>query len=486
MDNSNDSSQNNPQKPASNSQDSQTSSDIQQPYQDLNPPDTDFEIGGLQYKKEENKVKPDIPPPPPWKGKIGNESKDNREKFVNFSPAPTDTGHIISAHQQVPKDSKNYFKTTLLISFIIALIVGLTAGGYFLYNYIYDPIRVIEKSVTNIQNAKSFSADVAFNTQDTLIDINVKADLQNSDYEYSRVQLDIQNIFDEVGHNLVVLLVFNSIDMFINTNYLYTPAIDAYYNTIFPEVAQFDSYKLIKILLTGEKWLHIKSEELNAASGEGVSITKSQEENISEKFANAIVVKSYDRNFSKNDKNYYKITVGFDKEKLIEFVNSFKDLDLDIQLKDINALVKIVNATDGWNSELIEILIDKETGYLESISVSIPNIPDGALEQSLDEAIEEESGGITNQLYGVFESTINDIIEEEDKEENKINYIGTVTLSNYNSAPAGERPEKVIELQELTNALNNEAPIISQLLLFPLLEKPQDLPPVYGDFDKIF
>ena len=71
------------------------------------------------------------------------------------------------------------------------------------------------------------------------------------------------------------------------------------------------------------------------------------------------------------------MTIGLDKVKLVAALESLKDMDLDVKVSQINALIKVVNAVNNWDSDLVEIYL--KDGYISVVILSLPEIPEAAL-----------------------------------------------------------------------------------------------------------
>lgn len=400
-------------------------------------------------------------PAPPW--------KQPSHLTSSFVPAPSETGHIISAAEEPIQPKSAKIKKIALAVIAFAVILALSGAGLFLFNYINNPLRLIAKSFEYLNKANSFTVNATFTEDQDFGKASVMLDYQKAPLVFSRTQVKITNINKEPLHNLTALFIFNSVETFFQATYSKIDIIENELTLVFPEILSLRSYQVARPLLKGEKWLHIETPETEEGYQEGgIEISEEKEKELNEKFVNSVIVRNHKRNFEKDSEQYHKIILGFDKEKLIEFIETVKTLDLEVELKDINALIKIVQSVESWDKDLVEILIEKE-GNLHSLSLSLPKIPDDALKVGIKESVNEKSA--IGAFSDILSDKISGILEKPSAAE--LIYIGKAVFSNYNRAPGAEKPAEIIEVKELTLALEKDMPIILQMMLLQLQEVPQ-------------
>lgn len=423
---------------------------------------------------------PDAPEPEP----VYQASKETSPETTQSSspsqrpsaPYTTEVNHVIEGPDKPIKPVKTRLRKILLALILLILLTGVGVGGAYLYNYVYDPLKIIAKSFEKLEYTNSFTINADFAESEDFGKPSLMLDYHKLPPKLSRAQFKMLNIGNDPAHSLLFLLIFSSNESFIQTSYSKIDEIENQIRIIFPEILSLHTYQLAQPLLKGEKWLRIETPETEGVRQEGeIQISKEQEENLNEKFIDSIVVRSYKRSFVKDGIKYHKIILGFDKEGLVEFIDAFKDLDLEIELKDINAAIKIINSVESWEEDLVEILIDKETGNLCSLSLSAPKIPEDALETTIEESVGEKEN--VSYLYNLFSEKISDFVKPSTS--TKLVYLGKAIFSNYNSAPIAERPTQIIKFEELTLAFKQDLPILLQMTLYslqPPSQQPLDLP----------
>lgn len=385
-----------------------------------------------------------------------------------------EVGHVIpGAVQPVIPAKKTIFKTLVILIFVIVTI-GVVSSGVYLYSYLNNPLRLVGEGFKELDTANSFSTNISFAESKEFGNTTLLLDYQRSQLLFSRAQIKITNLGNEPGHELLVLFIFRDNESYIQANYSEIDKIENELRLISPEILTLQTYQLTKPIIRGEKWLHVTiSEDAQESRPQGgIEISEEKEKELNDKFINSIEVRSFERNYTKDGKKYYKIILGFKKEELVDFAETFKDLDLDINLKDINAVVKIVESVDSWNDDLVEILIEKESGNLYSLSLSLPKIPEDALSASVKESVEGKEN--ISYFSELFSEKISEVVEPKDS--TKLTYIGKAVFTNYNQAPSSERPAGVVEAEEFSRAFEQDLPFFLQIIF----REYQQLPELYG------
>ena len=380
-------------------------------------------------------------------------------------PSPTstykdDVNHVIEGDGKIPKNKRAFLKKATLVVVFVLLALATTAGGYYAYNFLFNPLALLGQSLKQIENADSFSAYTTFAHQENIGNVSAMIDYHKAPLNFSRGQLNITNINNEVGHKLLLMFLINSYDTYVQASYSEIDIVENQLRLLSPEMLSLRTYQLIQPALKGQKWVHFKipQEEFQPESG-GIEISPEKERELNEKFINTIIVRSHEKNFIEDGKKYRKIVLGFDKEKLVEFIEAFKALDLEVNLKDINSLIKVVKSVENWNEDLVTILLEKNTNNLHSLSVYLPKIPENALETSLEESVKEN-----DSIFAYSElilEKLNNIIP--DSQETNLIFLGKVIFSNYNKAPRGKRPSQIVESEEISSAIEGDLPYLMQM-----------------------
>jgi len=384
------------------------------------------------------------------------------------SPAPditipsayqSDVNHVIEGSgKPIKKNSKVMLKIMLFL-IIVIVASGLTGGFIILKNYRNDPLRLIAKSFENLESASSFTAHALFPGNENYTSADLNIDYHKAPYLLSRGQIKITNINSEMGNNLLILAIFNSSDSYIQASYSKIDILESQINVLYPQISGLETYQLIIPVIKGQKWLHLNNNS-EQPSPDGVQISEEKQKEINQKFIDSIIVRSHDANFKSGDSSYHKILLGFDEPKLIEFIKSFKSLDLEIELKQINSLIKIMQSAENWNDDIVEILIEKDSGNLYSLSLSLPKFPEDALEETIEENLQSEESIET--FVELFSNKLKDAIKPEISKE--LLYIGRVEITNYNQAQSAQIPSPQVEQKEIEDAIERDLPFILQAM----------------------
>ena len=405
---------------------------------------------------------------------LDQSSMPNQENTTsdNFqSPYQGDVNHVIEGTgKPVKKGSKIAIKMILFL-ILITVLSGLGGGFIILQNYRNDPLRLISKSFNNLESASSYSLHVALakNAQYGLVDLSI--DYHKAPFLFSRGQAKITSIGSELGHNLLILAIFNTEGSFVQTSYSKIDTLTSQLNLLYPQITALETYQLILPVIKGQKWLHLTTPQDTQTQG-GVEISEEKVKELNNKFIESIIVRSHDANYKLEDSKYHRIVLGFDEPKLVEFIEVLKSLDLEIELKQINSLIKIVQSVENWNGDIVEILIEKDTGNLFSLALSLPKIPEDALEQSIDESVPDQS--VFSPLTEYILPKLKDVITPP--AHNNLTFIGKVEFINYNQAPSTQKPSPTLEQIEIEQAFEKDLPLILQAIFLQLSEESQSEP----------
>lgn len=373
-----------------------------------------------------------------------------------------DISHVIEGRGKPPKKTKKTAIKLALFLIVIIVTAGLAGGFYILNNFKNNPLRLISESFAKAESANSYSAKATLTQTQSVGNVEFLVDYHKAPLLFSRGQLKINSIGGEIGNNILILAIFNSTDQFIQASYSKIDELENQIGLYYPDATNLQTYKLILPVIKGQKWLHISTPDDNSRPNQNhVEISQDKQDELDKKFLDSIVVRDHETNYKIGETKYHKIILGFDKDKLVSFIEALRSLDLNVQLSEINSLIRIVQSVDSWNDNLVEILIEKETGSLYSLSLSIPKIPEDALQQSLEESVSNQ--GTFSTFSNLFSDKLNDVIAP--KGTSDLVYIGKVELTNYNLAPSAQRPAPILEQTQLQQAFQYDLPYILQAAL---------------------
>src|SRR3990170_4890127 len=376
---------------------------------------------------------------PPWRFRqsIPAETFDIQTK-ENFTP-PKDLDHVIPATKPIEK-KKNLPTRIFILLIYIVILTGLAISSVFLYKLINNPLKTLSMAFKQLEATSSFSlkTELDKNLTDNYKTGNLTFDI---DYHklsprYSRARLSAEGLGGKNGDDITLFFIFNKEESFFSAQYSRLAEFENQISQDNPEIAALASYQMILPVFKGEKWLYMKSQ----AEAGGLSVETGKERKLNEKFLKALIVKSYDKNYELGGSKYQRIVLGFDKKALLEFTESLKTLSFDIPLKDINALIRIVDSIPSLNQDLIVFLIEKKSGNLHSIGISIPAIPKDVLVGGV-----VEKGGKNASLENFSKLILEKISDSLAKKEGSTIKVADVTFSNLGSVPFVQRPPDTIE-----------------------------------------
>lgn len=342
----------------------------------------------------------------------------------------------------------------ILVAVIGALLLSV-GGGYGVYTYYITPQQAqdqIAKAWDKFESATSVSAEADM----PLLQSRLAADLH--DDQLSRIQLRV----DQPAWQWTLGVLLSETDLYAQSLFSQMSALEKEIEQSFP-ITQTSTYQLLSPALYGQKWFHMtlpKTDDAVTNRSDDGQISEKDQKKIAQKAKDAIVVRQYNRNYNYQGNTYQRIVVGLKKDQLVELLEMMKDLDISVQLDQINALIKLVKSVATWDDDLVDILIDKE-GHFASIAVSLPEIPEEALKESIREGAGKDSG-----IAGMLEGPAGGLQQLfKDKKQGKLVQVGTITLTNYNNAPPVQQPQELVEFDQVIIYAQQEfAPIISQLM----------------------
>ncbi len=385
---------------------------------------------------------------------------------ASFLDGNQNLGSVISTESLNKKGiAIKIIKKILIGLIVLSILAGLSYAGYLFYFRYINPVGIISKSVESTQKLESFTINFNFPKKDGSPSIEAFADYHKSPNIYSRAQLSINNMGNDPANSVLFMIIANKSSIFLQGSYSKYEILENTIKRDTPEILALESYKLFKPLITGEKWLEIIVPEnvSGTSSDKSITIPKDNEIQLNKKLTKCFLTKKFDRNFQINDKTYYKIIFGFKKKELIEFTEFLKTLDLEINIKDINSLIKIIQSSDDWDEDIFELLIEKDSLYLRSVKISLPIIPEGALKSSLEDGLEDNS--TLSFLKDYLTEKSETFFKNKQGSPEKLVEIVEISLTNYNNAPQSSKPVNITTSDDLLNTLKQDLPYLMSLIL---------------------
>src|SRR3989338_3050498 len=273
---------------------------------------------------------------------------------VVTSPGLNNSSQDISSSNETKSKRKPLIILSIVLAFISVFVVILV---FFPNLIIKDPKLLISNAFGKLSKSDSVSFESQFYGLDDFGKLTLSGTINQNSQLYSKIKLDFTTTdTDELQQTVILDLIFNNQEVYIK-----------------PFISSFS-------LLAGEKWILFKN---SGDSSEAASLLKEKYKNLikgediqklAQKFAEAVTIKSFDKNAEQNGLKVYRIVAGLEKAKLTEFVNEVdKVIRNDITRsysKEIKGAIDAVN----WDQNLFEIVIDKKTGNLYSIDINLPDL----------------------------------------------------------------------------------------------------------------
>lgn len=350
----------------------------------------------------------------------------------------------------LPSSPKKNKVLTIVLAIALPLVVA--GAGIAAYRFIRqayaNPQKVVTASFEKLAEADSFSAKVEFSGNQAWLETTY----HRAEEKLSRVRLVANDVDDDPGKDLEANLIIGGNDLYFRLAYSQINQVVDQLKAVYPPLVETETYKLLLPVFSGQTWLHADISGLGETEDqEGTEqeiegpISQEDQRELGKIFREAILVRQHDRNFSYQEEKYQRIVFGFKKQKLVESLEKLKDLDLEMKVSQINSLIELVEGIDNWDADLIEVLINAE-GYPALVSLSLPEISEKDLSESLEEGLEEESS-LWGSLLGSYAPKLGEALSG--KEKGQLEKMGTLKLTNFNQAPAVEKPSAIVESEEV-------------------------------------
>jgi len=347
----------------------------------------------------------------------------------------------------------------------ILLVLILVAGGFYYYAFILNsPQKVLAKSYEKLKAVNSLSLIASF----TGTDSNLVMDYHEGQTQLSRVKFSLKNIDNDAKQNITIEGLFNQNDIYTNFTYSQLDSLIAQVPPAF-NLQAMQTFKLINPVIHGTSWLHIDMSSLNelaksSSSSSAAATSKISDQDIKELeqvLTDSLIIKQKGSFFSLPGVTKQQYSIGFKKAKLLELVDKIKDLPIDTKLSDINSVKKVIESTDNWDADLIDLTLNSQ-GYPEKMVISMPPISMEALKETVDSTVKDNSQ-ISSLLSGQLDQ-LNSLFNA--KQSDSINEIATIEFSQFNSVPVINKPTNIVEAQEVLKQAQIELlPLFGSMLI---------------------
>jgi hypothetical protein len=357
--------------------------------------------------------------------------------------------------ENITTENKKPWKRIIFLVVLIGLFAGL---GAFWELYLANPKRILAEAGKKFEDTDSLVTQYSSPKENAIVSLRYFKEKE----KLSQFNISIKDIMEEDNHNLNLNFRMNANDLYFLPEYSQMEQIEKEIENVFPPLIQTQTYQLSKPVLFGEKWLYTAiPQSEDEETEEDRQISQQAEDQLTEDFLNTMKFKKKDPLAFLNPTGSKTIYISFKKDALVEFIDSLKDYDLDVEVSQINSIIRIVESTDDWNKNLITIKINSKNQITE-IDLKFPHIPEDVLKESVDQSIEEEQE--LENLYENFEDQIDNFLKNVD-DDNELNHLGTITFSDYNNADPVKKPLETVNLDLIAKAAEKElAPLLMGFL----------------------
>ena len=362
-----------------------------------------------------------------------------------------DETHVISS--LVPQNLHSRRKVLIILCIVLALVSAMVFILVFFPSLIFkDPKQVIYDSINKLTKSDSFSFEAQLFGLDDLGRLKLSGSFIKSQESYSKLKFDFVTTTPDSPEKTILLdLVFNKDEVYLKPFYSGFIEFENQVLLEIPEIGKSETYKVIRPILLEEKWVLFKD---TGESSEATKLLKERYQNLIQekditklatKFKETIIIKSFDKNFEQNGIDVYKIVAGFDKSKLSEFIdeigNSIRNDLSKLYAKEIKDAVDSLN----WNQNLLEILVDKKTGNLFSVDISLPDL----------NAVEESS----STFYGALtDEYLRAQLEKELRNNQSLPLVRVINIrfSDFDKVSKIDKPNDFVDWADLWKVIEKE------------------------------
>jgi len=333
--------------------------------------------------------------------------------------------------------------------------IGLVAfAGYFVYaNYFMSPERMLKEA---FEKMDVDSIRLGFEAEAE--DVDITGEMIGHEEGYSSMDFTIALEEQGMTHEFDLNFIVDMENMYFQMDYSSMNMLLLQADQMIPGISSTKTFALLKPVITGQSWMHmyIPEEDQTQASEEYLE----EWEDFGEKFADAIVIKDLQRKTMYEGKKYNIISIGVDKEELLEAIDAIKDLDVDAEVADINNIKKAIEDMGELKETLAVAYIDM-SGYLRMIDIYAPQ---GASD-SFQEVIDQEAGA-KSPLLSQFSQLTTLFQPDKGVEEGESVKFMTMTFDDYGTAERVSPPSNTVEWEDILLYAESEfAPLFYQYMM---------------------
>lgn len=318
--------------------------------------------------------------------------------------------------------------------------VLLGGASYWAFTTYFIPPKMLLKEAAENFNVDSIK--IGFNASAENVDIN--GSIIAHEKELSQINMSLSMLEEGIKHDFDLNMIVDEKDFYFQMNYSLMQQILAELSQEMPQITSMNTYMLLKPVITGQSWLHAAIPEEEMAKTD-TSDDKYEKEwkTFGEKLEKAIVVKDFKRNEKVDGEKYSVVSLGVDKEKLLEAIDALKDLDISADIADVNTMKKSIEDLGELKETLMVVYIDSSK-HVRMVDLYAPQ----GSSESIQEVIDQEAA-TTSPLLAQFSQITSFFQPDKNAKEGEPVKFMTMTFDDYGSAERVEKPSPLVEWENV-------------------------------------
>lgn len=384
---------------------------------------------------------------------------------VMASVQPLDMGVQLSGSMPAVRGSRGLSGKLLMLVGVAVLLIGVAAGALAAYNYFFNnPLRIVASAVSKTLAADSFAVGVSLPGNKQLGNISGTVSYLKAADKLSKADFKVEDVGGDANKSLALSAILGGDEIFFKPSYSQVPQLVSWIKGGYPKLEELRTYQMMSPVFQSDSWFDAKLPKglLSAEAIKGaLGIDASNERLLQDNFVKSLVVRRFETT-NVGGGSYYRVVLGFNKGDLVDLLGQLPGSG--DQSSMVGKIEKAVGAVSSWNDDLVEILVDKSTGYLASVTVSLP--------EELRNVVTGDLSGV--KIGGLPVGLVAGYLPGKAGEQ--LIYLGKLTFSGYGGEVTGSRPTNTIDFGTAVEVAKVELlPILSGYLTKSPLPDPFEI-----------
>ncbi|KKT75404.1 MAG: hypothetical protein UW86_C0002G0041 [Microgenomates group bacterium GW2011_GWA1_Microgenomates_45_10] len=350
---------------------------------------------------------------------------------------PANTAKLIKRRYHLSR------RTLLMLVFGVVLVVGVILS-LAVYKILSNPLNIVTNALSKTLLADSFSVGVALPQNSQLGNFSGTVSYLKGAGKLSKAELRLEAIGGDTEKTLTINTVFGGDEVFFKPNYSQLTQLETWLKSIYPKLEDLRTYQTAQPVLKGDSWFYAKlpKGEMSSESAKRLlGVDPNKETIVKEKLVKSLIIRKSDTVNIENG-SFYRVVLGFDKAGLKDLLAT---LDANNQPSSIGQLGQIVEAVSNWDADIVEILVDKKSGYLASVTFALP--------EASKQVISSKLSGVN--VLGFPATALISTFSDRSTEQ-----VWKLSFSNFGSVVSEVRPVGVIDFDNAMEIVKVELPPI--------------------------